>query len=122
MLSSVSLNGALGFGMLIAVLFSAGDIQTALNTPTKYPYIEIFAQAVGSNHGATGMVSQVYHIICVVDALTPNEMQVAVIISAMMFATVGSLATASRMTWAFARERGLPASAYLSRVRIHASQ
>lgn len=34
----------------------------------------------------------------------------------MIFATVGVLATASRMTWAFAREQGLPASVYLSRV------
>ncbi|CAD6577573.1 MAG: hypothetical protein ASARMPRED_008325 [Alectoria sarmentosa] len=96
MLSSVFLNGALGFGMLVAVLFSAGNIQTALDSPTKYPFIEIFAQAVGSNKGATGMV--------------------AVIISTTIFATVGLLATASRMTWAFAREQGLPASVYLSRV------
>ena len=42
--------------------------------------------------------------------------QIAVIIAAMIFATVGLLATASRMTWAFAREQGLPGSAYLSRV------
>ena len=56
MLSSIFLNGVLGFGMLVAVLFSAGDIQSALNSPTKYPYIEIFAQAVVSNKGATGMV------------------------------------------------------------------
>ena len=34
----------------------------------------------------------------------------------MIFATVGALTTASRMTWAFARERGLPGSAVLSRV------
>ena len=45
-----------------------------------------------------------------------NMTQVAIIISAMIFATVGLLATASRMTWAFAREQGLPGSAHLSRV------
>ena len=58
MFSSILLNGGLGFGMLIAVLFSAGNIEQALDSPTKYPYIEIFAQAVGSYKGATGMVSQ----------------------------------------------------------------
>ena len=58
MLSSVLLNGALGFGMLVAVLFSMGDIDQALNSPTKYPYIEIFNQAVKSRKGATGMVSR----------------------------------------------------------------
>ena len=51
-------NGVLGFDMLVAVLFSAGDIQTALNSPTKYPYFEISVQAVGSNQGATNTVSQ----------------------------------------------------------------
>ena len=35
----------------------------------------------------------------------------------MVFAAVGSLATASRMAWAFARERGLPGSSTLAQVR-----
>lgn len=61
MLTSVLLNGSLGFGMLVAVLFSAGDINQALESPTKYPFIEIFAQGVGSNKGATGMVSPSEH-------------------------------------------------------------
>ena len=39
------------------------------------------------------------------------------VVVAFIFETVGLLATTSRMTWAFARERGLPGSAYLSRVR-----
>lgn len=34
----------------------------------------------------------------------------------MVFATVGVLATASRMAWAFAREKGLPGSATLAKV------
>lgn len=44
-----------------------------------------------------------------------------VIIAAFSFATTGFLATASRMTWAFAREKGLPGSSFLSRVRIPSS-
>ena len=61
MLISVLLNGSLGFGMLVAILFSAGDINQALTSPTGYPFIEIFAQGVGSNNGATGMVSPSEH-------------------------------------------------------------
>ena len=57
MIGSVVLNGSLGFGMLVAVLFSAGNIGDALETPTGYPYIEIFSQAVRSTKGATAMVS-----------------------------------------------------------------
>ena len=56
MLSSVILNGILGFSMLVTVLFSAGDYEQAVNSPTQYPFIEIIAQAVGSNKGATAMV------------------------------------------------------------------
>ena len=113
MLSSVILNGILGFSMLVTVLFSAGDYEQAVNSPTQYPFIEIIAQAVGSNKGATAIVRLSAPRFKVQKA---NKSQIAIIISAMIFATVGLLATALRMTWAFAREEGVPASAYLSRV------
>lgn len=57
MLLGCMINGALGFAMLLAVLFSLGDINAALKTPTGYPFMEIFAEGVGSNGGATPMVS-----------------------------------------------------------------
>jgi choline transport protein len=41
-LLSVIINGSLGFGMIIAVLFCLGNLQDALTTPTGYPFIEIF--------------------------------------------------------------------------------
>ncbi|KAH1495497.1 hypothetical protein KXX06_002287 [Aspergillus fumigatus] len=56
-LLSVLINGALGFGMLIAVLFCLGDLDAALATPTGYPYMEIFRQATDSLAGALGMTS-----------------------------------------------------------------
>ena len=43
------------------------------------------------------------------------------IIASLLFATIGLLATASRMTWAFARENGLPFSKYLGRVEPRTS-
>ena len=54
---SVLINGSLGFGMLIAVLFCLGDLEAALETPTGYPYMEIFRQGTDSVAGALGMTS-----------------------------------------------------------------
>ena len=53
---SVLLNGSFGFGMLVAVLFCIGNVDNALATPTKFPFIEIFAQATGTKVGGTAMV------------------------------------------------------------------
>ena len=96
MVATTILNGLLGFAALMAILFCAGDIDKALKTPTGFPFIEIFYQATNSPGGATAMV-------CVILAL-------------IFFATIGLIATASRMTWAFARDHGLPGSHWLAKV------
>ena len=96
LLASIGINGTLGLAMLIAILFSIGDIKTALETPTTFPFMEIFLQAVRSTGGATAMSS--------------------VILMMMILATLAVLAAASRITWAFARDNGLPFSSYLARV------
>ena len=96
LLISVVINGALGFAMLITILFCIGDVSAALASPTGYPFIEIFRQAVRDVGGATAMS--------------------AVILSMLIIATIAVLAAASRMMWAFARDNGLPFSSYLARV------
>ena len=96
MVATTILNGLLGFAALMAILFCAGDIDNALKSPTGFPFIEIFYQATNSPGGATAMV-------CVILALV-------------FFATIGLIATASRMTWAFARDHGLPGSYWLAKV------
>ena len=96
MIATAILNGVLGFAALIAILFSAGNVENAEMSPTGYPFIEIFYQATNSTGGATAMV-------CVILAL-------------FFFATISLIATASRMTWAFARDNGLPGSNWLSKV------
>ncbi|PQE33967.1 choline transport protein [Rutstroemia sp. NJR-2017a WRK4] len=85
MICTVILNGILGFAMLIAVLFCAGNIEDALQSPTGFPFIEIFNQATGSISGATGMT--------------------VIIVLAQILACIGIIATATRMTWAFTREK-----------------
>lgn len=57
MCASVIINGFLGLGMLIAVLFCLGNLDNALGTPTGFPFIEIFTQATNSTSGGTAMVS-----------------------------------------------------------------
>jgi choline transport protein len=93
---TILLNGGLGLAMLLALLFCMQDVDKALYAPTHYPYIEILRQGTGSAIGCTVMVS-------IVVALT-------------MFATVGFLASTSRVTWSFARDQGFPFSRLISRV------
>ncbi|KAL9023096.1 MAG: hypothetical protein Q9180_008394, partial [Flavoplaca navasiana] len=102
-LVSVLLNGTLGFAMLLAVLFCSGDVsaESIIETPTGYPFIAIFVQATQSVGGSTGM---------------------AIIIVALgICATIAFLASASRMTWAFARDHGLPFWRYLAKVEPRSS-
>lgn len=96
MLLSLAINGSLALGMLFAVLFSAADIPALLNDDkaTTSAFIRIFKAAVGSESGATIMVS--------------------IIILMEFCSAMGCLAAASRMTWSFARDRGLPFSRALS--------
>ncbi|KAL8896390.1 MAG: hypothetical protein Q9192_003116 [Flavoplaca navasiana] len=103
MIVSVLLNGTLGFAMLIAVLFCSGDVsaESIIETPTGYPFLAIFVQATQSVGGSTGM---------------------AIIIVALgICATIAFLASASRMTWAFARDHGLPFWRYLAKVEPRSS-
>ena len=53
------LNGTLGFAMLIALMFCMpSDIPETLEAVTFYPFMSIYSYAVGSDRGATAMVSQ----------------------------------------------------------------
>lgn len=94
---SMMVNGTTGFAMVIAVLFCMGDVDKALNSPTGYPFMEIFLQATGSVAASAAMASLITVLaIC---------------------ATVGLLASTSRVFWSFARDRGLPFWRTLSKVR-----
>ncbi|CAG7930851.1 unnamed protein product [Penicillium olsonii] len=85
---SVLINGSMGFGMLLAMLFCSGDLEKALASPTGYPFMSIFYQATGSIAGTTVMAS----IVTTMGATT----------------SVGMLASTSRQFWSFARDRGIP--------------
>lgn len=90
------MSGTLCFGMSIAILFTMGNIEDAMATPTGFPIIEIFFNATQSYAATNAMVS-------------------ALIIS-IFFSGLGLLASASRLIWAFARDDGLPFPRYFSHV------
>ena len=55
---STLLNGTLGFAMLLALLFCMpSDVESVLGSDTFYPFMNIYAYAVGSKAGATAMAS-----------------------------------------------------------------
>ena len=95
-LLSLTLNGILGFAIVIAVLFCLGDITAATDTPTGYPFIEVFLQATDSVNLTTFMS--------------------AIILLMGISSQIALLAAASRMMWAFARDRGLPGWWILNKV------
>lgn len=100
MILSTMINGVLAFGMLVTVLFCAGNINEAVtNAPNGYPFIAIFAEGTGSIGGATAMT--------------------VIIVLLELGSSIGALAAASRMVWSFARDRGVPGNRLLSKVRSH---
>lgn len=92
---SLLVNGVLALLTLLSVLFCIGNLEFVLEFPSL-PFIAVILQGVGSKGGATVMVAFVTVLI--------------------IFAAVSFVATASRMTWSFARDRGLPGWRYLSKV------
>lgn len=96
MICTILLNGSLGFAIVLAFCFCLGDLDTALSSPTGYDFIEVFMNAT-NNHGGTSAMT-------------------AILITLVICATFGFLASASRQTWAFARDHGLPFSNFLSHV------
>ena len=101
MFYSIIINGALGFGLLIALLWCA-DLDIATTMKATYPFVPVLYNAVDSNASGIAMVS-------IVTALT-------------IFASTGVVVAASRMMWSFSRDKGLPGWRVLSRVCYSPSQ
>ncbi|KAJ9643988.1 hypothetical protein H2199_003854 [Coniosporium tulheliwenetii] len=98
-MTTVVLNGTLAWLFVLVSLYSISSIDDALGTPTGFPIIEILRQATGSAAAATLM----------------ETAMLAVGIAALM----GTLASVSRLTWAFARDKGLPFSDFFAHVDGH---
>lgn len=92
---SVVLGAVTGFIFMVACLFSIQDLDTVLNPPTGLPFVDLV-------HGAVGLQGA------------------AVLLSLFIFNGMGQavsiVTTSSRLTWGFARDGGIPWSAYFSKV------
>lgn len=83
--------------MTLTFCFSVGNIEDAVNNATGQPYIQVVVTATNSYGGATAMS--------------------ALMILLAFINTINSVASSSWQLYAFARDRGLPFSSFLSYVR-----
>ncbi|KAF2667151.1 amino acid transporter [Microthyrium microscopicum] len=88
MISTVILNGVLGFVAVVTFCFCITDLPAALMTTTGYPFIEVFYATTGSKAGTIVMS--------------------VILILLLICCGISQLATASRQAFAFARDDGLP--------------
>ena len=93
---SVAPNAILGLLVIVTLAFTAGDVQQIMQTPTGEPFIQIFYDVTQSKAAATVMASIVVILLC--------------------SCCFSEVATSSRQLWSFARDRGFPASSWLSHV------
>ena len=84
--------------MVITLCFTLGDVQSVLATKTGYPFIQIFYNATHSLE-ATNVMTTIFIIVFI-------------------SAVISEIATSSRQLWAFARDGGLPASAWIAKVTL----
>jgi choline transport protein len=95
---SIIINGIVGFSAMISILFCLGDVEELFTTRFSYPFIQVFLNATNSKAGTAVMV-----VISIIPGIG---------------LTIAAVAAASRMLWAFARDRGVPGWRYVSKVRI----
>lgn len=84
-----------GFIFLSSLLFVAGDIDQVINSSAG-PLNQIILNATGSRAGMVCLL--IFPLVC------------------LLFATTSIMTTSSRMTYAFARDGGLPFSRFFARV------
>lgn len=86
---------ASGFILMVVCLFCIQDINRVINSPTGLPFIELAQETIGLEGGAV---------------------LIALFILNGVGQGVSILTTASRLTWGFARDGGLPFNRYLSHI------
>lgn len=91
---SMLTNVMMAFVMVIVFLYTVGDVERVASS--RYPLMDICLQATGSVRGATAMVSMIIIIL--------------------LSGQIGTLASVSRLTWAWARDGAFPGSSYFAYV------
>ncbi|TGO35062.1 hypothetical protein BHYA_0172g00250 [Botrytis hyacinthi] len=96
MVGSVAVNGILGLGYCIMLLYSLGDLNELLASPTGFPFMQLYQNVMNNTAGATIMVL----VVCFI-AVAANA--------------AGCTST-SRTYWAFARDSATPYSKYFAHI------
>ncbi len=96
MIAEITSNSIMMFAFAICLLFTIGDVDQVINTPTKLPVIEIYYQATKNKAAATILVFFPIFI--------------------MFVSLINIYASVSRLVWSFATDKGLPFSSYFARV------
>ncbi|KAK5084760.1 hypothetical protein LTR05_005838 [Lithohypha guttulata] len=100
LMMSVTINGVLGMAMAIAILFTLGSLDDIASITSAAvsgsPLVDYFYFVLDDRGFATGLTS--------------------LLVAMFIFATVAVLASTSRVTWAFARDNGLPGSTWIKKV------
>ena len=81
--------------LLVAYLFATPSVVDSLNDVTGFPFLYVFKQATNTA-GVNGLT--------------------VIILLPVMFSNIMFNASTSRQTWAFARDRGLPSSRWISKI------
>jgi choline transport protein len=101
-MASMGINGSFGFGILLTALYATTSIDDALSSEAGeagYPFLYILQNGIGSLGGAVAMGS----IIAVMQ----------------IFGNIADMAAASRMWWAFARDKAIPGWSFFLKVISH---
>jgi amino acid transporter len=101
MITTASINYVLGFLMTIALMFTIGNVEEVLSTPTGQPYVQVLLNATESR-GATIVLTAMMALL-------------------LLFCAINQVTTSSRQLFAFARDHGLPYSEFLSYVSFSQS-
>ena len=89
-------NGALGLIAVITLIFTCGDLEEITSSPYGFSIISVIYNATDSKAATT---------VCTLLIILP-----------LFGSEVAVVATASRQSRAFSRDRGLPLSAYIDKV------
>jgi amino acid transporter len=98
MVATALVNYALGFIMTVTIMSTLGDdVSAILSTRLSQPWIQVLLNATASRTGTSIMTA----VLCIL----------------FLFCAINQITTSSRQLFAFARDKGLPFSSFLSHVR-----
>jgi amino acid transporter len=99
LLAGFAADSVLGFFVFMSCIYTIGPLDQALQSPTGYPFIDLFYSATKS--------------------LAAADVMTSVVIINFTASTISTVAVASRQLWAFARSNGVPFSHFLAPVGFH---